>query len=165
MDFTLQPADLICVRGHDLISKAIEHLEHGEFSHTAMYLGDGNRIVEAIKYGVEVNDLSKYTDYAVFRHPNLAAADAKKIMEYALSRVGDHYNFEHIFTLLLELTTKLNLYLAKNNATVCSELDDLAYFMDGIDLDKAKSVGDVDPEDITKSTELVKVFDTRSAKV
>lgn len=108
----LKPGDVILVEGDTRVSTAIKYLTQSTWSHAALFIGDrlGQKIfnneslnlIEAdIEKGVIAVPLSKYCSYhiRVCRPVGLTDIDCKKVVEYAVSRLGNTYDLKNVVDL------------------------------------------------------------------
>lgn len=109
---TLQPCDVLLVEGQSRVSVAIKYLTQSTWSHAALFVGDvANRFdedgsplcfVEAdIVDGVRLVGLSEFAGLhtRICRPVDLAEADRERIIDFALSRVGQLYDLKNVFDL------------------------------------------------------------------
>jgi hypothetical protein len=121
---TLRKCDVILVEGNERISECIKYLTQSSWSHSGLYVGDeplkrdaklqeqlvekfgdeaNSLVLEAlIEGGVVLTPLSKYRDFniRICRPYKLTASDETAVIDYALSHVGDRYDFRNIFDLM-----------------------------------------------------------------
>ncbi len=108
----IRPGDVLLVEGDTRISTAIKYLTQSTWSHAALYVGDvlGQRsaegepldLIEAdVKEGVRAIPLSRYEDFhtRICRAADLTPEDLQKVIDYAVSRLGQQYDLRHIFDL------------------------------------------------------------------
>lgn len=107
----LRPADVVLVEGRARISTAIKYLTQSTWSHVAIYVGecagrsiDGSRhlLVEAdTERGVHLFELRELGGYhlRVCRPVGLGVTDARRVADYVLARVGNHYDLRNVFDL------------------------------------------------------------------
>ena len=109
---TLRPADVLLVEGNTRVSNAIKYLTQSTWSHAAVYVG---AIPDAFIYGkdepvlVEVDMVNGVTavplsTYAAFhtricRPAALTNEDAKRVVEYVVSRLGQTYDLKNLIDL------------------------------------------------------------------
>lgn len=114
----LQPGDVLLVEGDLRISLAIKYLTQSTWSHAALYVGDllkgslgyeGPMLVEAdLEQGVIAVPLSKYETFntRICRPVNLSAADQSRVLQYAIDRIGYHYDLKNVLDLMRYLIRK-----------------------------------------------------------
>lgn len=104
----LQPGDILLVEGDTRFGIIIKYLTQSTWSHVCLYTGpvfDNKELVmiEAdIIEGIIPIPLSKYAPYNVriCRPYNISEEDRQKLISFALSKVGYHYDLKNIFDLL-----------------------------------------------------------------
>jgi hypothetical protein len=108
---TLRPGDVLLVEGNTRVSTAIRYLTQSTWSHAALYVGqlpgaapgeEPRTLVEAdIIDGVCAVPLSKYAALhtRICRPVGLTEEDARKVVEYALSRLGHTYDMKNMLDL------------------------------------------------------------------
>ena len=108
----LRPGDVLLVEGNSRISSAIKYLTQSTWSHAALYVGDAlgppkpgakpATLIEAdIRDGVRAVALSVYDGMhtRICRPVGLAPGDLKKVIDYAISRIGHQYDLKNVFDL------------------------------------------------------------------
>ena len=108
----LQPGDIILIEGNTRLSAIIKFLTQSTWSHAALYVGerpgdsapDGepNVLLEAeADTGVVTAPLSKYLHFNVriCRAVGLDGASRRKVIDYALARIGKQYDSKRIVDL------------------------------------------------------------------
>ena len=108
----LRPGDVLLVEGNTRISNAIKYLTQSIWSHAALYVGpmpnafnDGENepvLVEVdMVSGVIAVPLSAYAAFhtRICRPEALRAEDAKRVVEYAVSRLGQTYDLKNLIDL------------------------------------------------------------------
>jgi hypothetical protein len=109
---SLQLGDVILIEGNTRLSAIIKFLTQSTWSHAALYVGvrpgdnapDGepNVLLEAeAETGVTTAPLSKYANYnlRICRAVGLDDTDKKKVVDYALARIGKLYDSKQIVDL------------------------------------------------------------------
>jgi len=109
---TLHPADVLLVEGNTRISNAIKYLTQSTWSHAALYVGalpnaannDAHEpfLVEVdMVHGVTAVPLSTYAAFhtRICRPAALTAEDAYRVIEYAVSRLGQTYDLKNLIDL------------------------------------------------------------------
>jgi hypothetical protein len=108
---SLRPGDVLLVEGNTRLSTVIKFLTQSSWSHAALYIGDAaegqtdadsNNLLEAYSdVGVVLTSLSKYEKFntRICRPVGLTDEERKKIIAYALGRVGMQYDNKQIFDL------------------------------------------------------------------
>ena len=108
----IRPGDVLLIEGDTRISTAIKYLTQSTWSHAALYVGDaiGRRsaegeslnLIEAdIRDGVRLVPLSRYHSFhtRICRAANLTPEDLRRVVEYAVSRLGHQYDLRNVFDL------------------------------------------------------------------
>ena len=108
----IRPGDVLLIEGDTRISTAIKYLTQSTWSHAALYVGDaiGRRsaegeslnLIEAdIRDGVRLVPLSRYHSFhtRMCRAANLTPEDLRRVVEYAVSRLGHQYDLRNVFDL------------------------------------------------------------------
>ena len=105
----LRPADVLLVEGNTRISNAIKYLTQSTWSHAALYVGaipgngeDGPYLVEVdMVQGVTAVPLSTYAAFhtRICRPDALSVEDSKRVIEYAVSRLGQTYDLKNLIDL------------------------------------------------------------------
>lgn len=109
---SLQPGDILLIEGNTRLSAVIKFLTQSTWSHAALYVGDAgnsqtadgetNVLLEAdSEVGVVLAPLSKYKKFnaRICRPIGLTDVERRKIIDYALSRIGMQYDNKQIFDL------------------------------------------------------------------
>ena len=107
----LQPADVVLVEGRARISTAIKYLTQSTWSHVALYVGDyasrllnghADLLVEAdTETGVHLIELQQLGGYhlRICRPAGLSDADAHRVVDYVMTRLGQRYDLKNVFDL------------------------------------------------------------------
>ena len=92
----LQPGDILLSADPTVVSVSIRAMTLAPVSHAAVYVGDG-QIVDAMRWGVRVRELSDLLDESAFvlvlRYPELTAKEAAVIAGYSVNQSGTGFNF------------------------------------------------------------------------
>ncbi len=109
----LQPGDVLLVEGDTRISVAIKYLTQSTWSHAALYIGNAlphdtpwqlpQVLVEAdLKEGVRAITLAQYAQMhtRICRPVGLSDDDRKRVVDYVVARIGQHYDLKNIFDLI-----------------------------------------------------------------
>jgi hypothetical protein len=109
---TLRPGDVLLVGGNTRISVAIKYLTQSTWSHAALFIGDAlaspndaeepRVLIEAdIREGVRAVPLSMYANLhtRICRPVGLSPAEVKKLIAYAVARIGHRYDIKNVFDL------------------------------------------------------------------
>lgn len=108
----LRPGDVLLVEGNTRISNWIKYLTQSTWSHAALYVGaipnaasngeDEPLLVEVdMVQGVMAVPLSTYAAFhtRICRPDALTAEDSKRVVEYAVSRLGQTYDLKNLIDL------------------------------------------------------------------
>ncbi len=97
----LQPGDVLLVEGTSRVSSAIKYLTQSTWSHAALYVGDGQFLEVDMVQGVRLVGLMHFTGFhcRICRPVSLSAQERQAICDYALARLGQHYDMKNIFDL------------------------------------------------------------------
>ncbi len=109
----LQPGDVLLVEGTTRISVAIKYLTQSTWSHAALYIGNvlphsapwelPKVLIEAdLKEGVRAVTLAHYAQMhtRICRPVGLNDEDRKRVVDYAIARIGHQYDLKNIFDLM-----------------------------------------------------------------
>lgn len=109
---TLRPADILLVEGNSRISAAIKYLTQSTWSHAALCVGDAlgppppggepKVLVEAdLLEGVRAVPLSQHHGLhtRICRPVGLTDADRRRVIDFALSRLGEGYDLKNLIDL------------------------------------------------------------------
>ena len=108
----LEPGDILLIDGNTRFSVAIKYLTQSTWSHSALYLGDAlgpppsgeeaKVFIEVdIRHGVRAVPLSRYAGLhtRICRPVGLAKEDLRRVLDFAVSRIGEAYDLKNIFDL------------------------------------------------------------------
>jgi hypothetical protein len=109
---TLQPADVLLVEGNTRVSTAIKYLTQSTWSHAALYVGDvlvdhhnwenPPVLVEVdMVHGCQAVPLSKYAAFhtRICRPVGLSEQDRRRVVDYAIARLGQAYDLKNLLDL------------------------------------------------------------------
>jgi hypothetical protein len=119
---TLRPGDVLLVEGNTRISNAIKYLTQSTWSHAALYVGaipnasfddEGEPVLVEVDMvnGVTAVPLSTYAAFhtRICRPDALTAEDVNRVVEYAISRLGQTYDLKNLIDLARYLLPTLPL--------------------------------------------------------
>ncbi|MDB5084083.1 MAG: hypothetical protein JWN30_969 [Bacilli bacterium] len=156
MSVDLQVGDLLFVRGNLKFSSLIKRFTKSDYSHVAVYVGNG-AVVEALLLGkVRYTALSKYkSDYDVYRYKRQLTAEQQfSIVHYLHAHIGTSYDYFDLLVLMILFLFNVRLQLKQSSRRMlCSELARNCYRAGRISMPR----GHVSPEDLAKCPQLVKV--------
>ncbi len=108
----LKPADVLLVESNQKVASAIKYLTQSTWSHAALYIGDALgpapdggepcALIEAnIEKGVVAVPLSIYASFntRICRPVSLGAEEQRKVVAFAVARLGDKYDTRNIVDL------------------------------------------------------------------
>jgi Permuted papain-like amidase enzyme, YaeF/YiiX, C92 family len=108
----LRPGDVLLVGGNTRISVAIKYLTQSTWSHAALFIGDAlsapkqgeesKVLIEAdLREGVRAVPLSTYASMhtRICRPVGLSPQEVKKLVSYAVARIGHRYDMKNVFDL------------------------------------------------------------------
>ena len=109
---TLQPCDVVLIEGNQQISSAIKYLTQSTWSHAALFVGDAlpapadgsepRQLIEAnLGIGVHSSPLSNLRSYntRICRPVGLTQADQRKVIDFAMSKLGYQYDLRNLIDL------------------------------------------------------------------
>jgi hypothetical protein len=109
---TLKPGDVLLVEGNTRVSTAIKYLTQSTWSHAMFYIGDAlgppaageapRVLVEAdMLYGIRAVALSEASgmNTRICRPVGLSKEDLQKVIQFAVSHIGGHYDLKNVFDL------------------------------------------------------------------
>ncbi len=146
----MRAGDILLVRGNGLASKLIKAITHSEYSHVALAISDTDIIEIDVFKKVSIHPNS-YLDYDLVHVYNLTDTQRDSVIAYALAQLDLQYDYIQLMGLLIEILFHARSYLNSKNRLICSELIDLAFLSQGVDLVPWKDPGNVTPEDIAES--------------
>ena len=154
-DYKPRIGDYGVIRSTGLFARLIQIGTVSRWNHAFIYVGDG-KIVEATPKGVILSPVSKYNLIAWNQHEELDSKERYIIADFALSKIGQPYNFIVIANLALRIlglkvlaNTKLLYKMAQGEGYICSELTAECYKVAGADL-FTKAPDLVTPGDLTE---------------
>jgi len=113
---TLEPGDVLLIEGNTRVSVAIKYLTQSTWSHSALYIGDALRgtagtpatgeepkvLIEAdMRAGVRAVPLSHFAGLhtRICRPVGLAVEETRKVIDFAVTRIGEAYDMKNVFDL------------------------------------------------------------------
>lgn len=129
----LQPADCICTFNEkNMISRFICFIDKGPWSHTAIYIGDGE-ISEAISCGVVKRKIdvykNKHIHIGIYRSLDLSADQKKDIIGWSLSSIGVKYDYMGVILLGLKKIFGIHSNKPSPNDLICLHCFYLVYYI------------------------------------
>ncbi|MEZ4741426.1 MAG: lipo-like protein [Bdellovibrionota bacterium] len=140
LEKTVRPFDVILVEGKQRYSAAIKYLTQSNWSHAAVYIGDGVIIEAEVDSGVIKSPLNKYRGYhtRICRPISITADDQIILLDFLKSQIGYQYDLKNIFDLAryllptppvpISMRRKL-LYFGSGDPTkaICSSMVAMAF--------------------------------------
>jgi hypothetical protein len=111
----LRTGDIVLVEGNSRISTAIKYLTQSSWSHACLYIGTGGEsaaaetLLEAnLNEGVRLVSLQDYAGFnlRICRPINIEQGDVVKLVSFASSKLGHHYDLKNVFDLIRYLIQK-----------------------------------------------------------
>lgn len=110
---TIKPGDILLVEGNVRFSVAIKYLTQSTWSHAALYIGDSANQVSKDGYkcdlleadlidGIIAIPLETYSKFhtRICRPINLSEEDREKVINFALSKLGNKYDLKNVIDLI-----------------------------------------------------------------
>jgi permuted papain-like amidase YaeF/Yiix C92 family enzyme len=108
----LKPGDVLLVEGNTRVSTAIKYLTQSTWSHAMFYIGDAlgppapgeapRVLIEAdMVYGIRAVPLSDVSgmNTRICRPVGLSKEDLQKVIQFAVSHIGGHYDLKNVVDL------------------------------------------------------------------
>jgi hypothetical protein len=94
----IRPFDVLLVEGKQRYSAAIKYLTQSNWSHAAIYIGNGFLIEAELEAGVIKSPLDKYGHYntRICRPMDLGPTDAEIIRNFLTEQIGHKYDLKNI---------------------------------------------------------------------
>lgn len=129
----LQPADCVCTFNEkSMISRFISFIDKGHWSHTAIYIGDGE-ICEAISCGVVKRKIdvykNKHIHIGIYRSLDLSDEQKKDIIDWFLSSIGVKYDYMGVILLGLKKIFGIHSNKPSPNDFICLYGFYLVYYL------------------------------------
>lgn len=110
---TIKPGDILLVEGNVRFSVAIKYLTQSTWSHAALYIGDSANQVNEDGFncdlleadlidGIVTIPLETYSKFhtRICRPVNLSKEDTAKLINFALSKLGNKYDLKNVVDLM-----------------------------------------------------------------
>jgi len=130
----LQKGDLILVRKRPgIIPWLIRTRTKSEYSHSAIYVGDGQIIESDIPDGVIKSPIKRYDHYDVYRNRLMTPEKAKEICDWLETKLGYKYDYMGVAGIFFDGFTKSkgNNPFDEKGRYWCFELSADAYINNG----------------------------------
>ncbi|GIM45242.1 hypothetical protein DNHGIG_07910 [Collibacillus ludicampi] len=126
--------DIVFVRGHDPVSRIIEDVTHGPYSHVAIYVW-GDRVIEAQGFRtVGFQRLSHYEGrYDAYR-VNMTDEQVNNGLRWLLKQQGRRYDYWDLVVLFLKCAFNLKIPWREGKRIICSRLGRDFLFHCGMDI-------------------------------
>jgi len=154
--YKLQKGDLLLVKGTHLSSIIIRCMTQSQYSHVAIYKGNG-KLIEAISSGVQEDFIMKYNkmDYDIYRHKTATPSDLENMIANMSLKYGTGYDFLGIVGICYYLLTGKENTLDDKTRLWCSE-----YYADGalsvnLPLDVDSKTHTYSPGDISRDSNIM----------
>ena len=123
----LKLGDVLAYKGSNPISKIVKKLTNSNYSHLIIYISDGIAI-EADWNGIQYCNINKYKNYLdIYTCDSLTDIQRKLICDYAISKVGEKYDYGLLIFMFLRQIFKFRFRIRDRNSDVCSELVNDSY--------------------------------------
>lgn len=163
----LQKGDVILSLNIDnALSKTIKEVTNSKYSHTMMYVGNGN-VLESTIGGTKITPLAHYVtpvyNICIVR-PLIDGYERDKVVAESLKLLGKRYGYLQLFYYLFlrligkseDPTWQLDI---QPNALVCSEAIALAFEKIGKPVKSKLKSSQIEPVDFIQSPNFVKVYE------
>jgi uncharacterized protein YycO len=144
--------DVVFVKQKGIIADLISKITKSPFNHVAMYVGNG-KIIEANGFiRTRVVPLETYNgEYEIYRIPRLAEYQKRRIVDYALTKVGTKYDYAKILGLFIRFEfLKRFKGFEERNHFICSELIDRSLQAGDVPRKGMDFFGDISPSELFK---------------
>lgn len=158
----LQPGDIILFKGNGIVSKFVKFFTRSEYTHVAMMVSDTKMIEANWNKKVNVVDfIYNPLEMEVYRYKNSLNVNQQiSVVQTSYEMLNKYYDYAQIVVYLFEFFSKKHFNNPFNfqQFVICSELIDKSYLKLMIDLVPWRSIGNVSPDDLSKSKEIVRIF-------
>jgi hypothetical protein len=105
----LRPGDVVLVEGNTKFSTAIKYLTQSTWSHTMLYIGNGQFIEADVSKGIIRSDMEELRDYhtRICRPIGLTQEELDCVCYHAVSKLGGTYDLRNVFDLVRYLVPVL----------------------------------------------------------
>ena len=138
----LKQGDVLAYKGdkNSPISNIVKIMTKSQYSHLCLYISDDNAIeADGIKGDIDYVNINNYKGRLdVYTCPSLTDLQRKQICDYAISRIGQKYDYGLLFFLFLKRLFKFRFRLRDRKTDICSELVNDSYTKCGCKLVKKK---------------------------
>jgi len=146
----IKKGDVLAYKGYLPHSQIIKSIIKSDYSHVCLYIGNG-KLVEADYSGIEYANIDKYKGRLDIYTCDLTDSQRKQICDYAISRIGQKYDYLLLFFLFLRKLFKLRFRFKDRKADICSELVNDSYKEANVILSRKKYPS---PQEVVESKSL-----------
>jgi len=146
--------DVVAYRSNSIVSEAIRAITSSKYSHVAIVVSP-TQLVEADGYvgHIRYRNISDYKGgMDIYTCNFLTESQRKEICDYAISRIGQKYDYLLLFFLFLKQIFKFKFRFIDSKADICSELVNDSYSKANCRLVKKRYPN---PQDIVSSDKLI----------
>jgi len=146
--------DILACKNNSFLSFAIRFLTKSKYSHLAIIINE-NEAVESdgIAGFIKHKNINEYKNYAdVYTCDNLTDEQRINIGKYAVSKVGQKYDYYLLFVLFVKFVFGIKIKIKDSENDICSELVNDAYKSVGLELSKKRFPI---PDDVLKEMRLI----------
>ena len=127
----LKQGDILAYKGdkNSPISETVKFMTKSQYSHLCLYISDDQAIeADGINGDINYVDVNNYKGRLdVYSCLTLTDLQRKQICDYAISRIGQKYDYLLLFILFLKRLFKFRFRLRDRKADICSELVNDSY--------------------------------------
>lgn len=152
----LKQGDILACKNNSFLSRFIRYITKSNFSHLAIVVNENEAIEsDGISGFIKHKNINEYINYAsVYSCDSLSEDQRNNICQYAISKVGQKYDYYLIFVLFLRYVFGLRIKIKDGNEDICSELVNDSYKSVNVILSKKRFPI---PDDVLNSDKLRKV--------
>ena len=138
----LKQGDVLAYKGdkNSPISETVKFMTKSQYSHLCLYISNDNAIeADGIKGDINYVDINNYKGRLdVYTCPSLTDLQRKQICDYAISKIGEKYDYLLLFYLFLKQIFKFRFRIRDRNSDICSELVGDSYKSCGVVLSQKR---------------------------
>lgn len=151
----LKQGDILACKNNSFLSRFIRYITKSNFSHLAIVVNEHEAIEsDGIAGFIKHKNINEYIDYAsVYTCDSLSEGQRKNICQYAISKVGEKYDYYLLFVLFCRYMFGWKIRIKDSSADVCSELVNDSYGSIGVILSKKRFPI---PDDVINNNELLR---------
>ena len=157
MNTKYKVGDILATKSNSFISKLIRYLSKSKYSHLALITSiseTGIQLIEADGFytkNIRYRNINDYINEAEVYTCDLTDKQRQDIVKYAISKIGQKYDYFLVFILFLKITFGIKIKIKDTDDDICSELVNDAYKSVGIELSKKRFPI---PDDVLKEMKL-----------